>query len=86
MEKNISISHSLESNFSLAPNTANENMMLPEENPNNLFTNQGWSLLLFYFQSLRNCIFFQLIISWLNLIQEMVDFLVDIWHEEGLYD
>lgn len=47
MENNISISHSLETNFSLAPNAANEIMMLPEENHNNLFTNQGWSLLLF---------------------------------------
>lgn len=44
MENNISISHSLETSFSLAPNAANESMILPEENPNNLFTNQGWSL------------------------------------------
>ncbi|XP_064945000.1 uncharacterized protein LOC103970185 isoform X3 [Musa acuminata AAA Group] len=106
MENNISISHSLETNFSLAPNAANEIMMLPEENHNNLFTNQAWNEMRREWvgdQSKRSHMApREPTISWSTTyedlvsttqpfpqpipLSEMVDFLVDVWHEEGLYD
>ncbi|URD79218.1 hypothetical protein MUK42_02921 [Musa troglodytarum] len=109
-ENNISVSHSLETKFSSAPNAANESGMSPEENPNNLFTNQvaaiAWN------EMRREWVGDQPkrshmaprepTISWSTTyedllltsqpfpqpipLSEMVDFLVDIWHEEGLYD